>query len=427
MFESFIQVLKSRDLRNKIFFTLAVLVLVRIVAHIPLPQIDRSQLESFLGQSENQIFGVLSLFTGGALSQLSIELLGVGPYITGSIIVQVLTKAIPSWDAMSKEGGSAREKLNQYGRYLSVPLAFVQGYGMVTLLKSQNVIPNIAGYDLLMMLLVLTATSVFVMWLGEIISEKGIGNGISLIIALGIVAGLPQQVINLSSTVEAGSVMSLVIFGVIALITVMVIVLVNEAERKIPITYAKRSVGPVGQRTGSAVDSYLPLRVNIAGVVPIIFALSFLTFPAVVARFLTTAKSESIINFANTITTFVNNDTYYAVLYFVLVFVFTFFYTYIVIEPQQLSENLQKQGGFVPGVRPGNETVSFLRYTISRITVLGATFLALIAVLPIVMENTLNVPSLVIGGTSVLIVVSVVIDTSRQIAGQLSLRRYDTV
>jgi preprotein translocase subunit SecY len=424
MLETLRQIFRSKDLRSKILFTIAILVLIRIIAHIPLPQIDRSQLEAFLNQSENQIFGVLSLFTGGALAQLSIDLLGVGPYITASIIIQVLTKAIPSWEALSKEGGSGREKLNQYTRYLTVPLAIVQGYAMISLLRSQNVLTAIDGIDIFLILAALTTTSIFVMWLGELISEKGIGNGISLIIALGIVAGLPQQFVNTATTLESGAVMNLLIFGAISLLTIAVIILVNEAERKIPITYAKRATGPVGGN--SAVDSYLPLRVNTSGVVPIIFALSFLTFPAVVARFLSTAKSSALVEFSNKVTAFVGNDLYYAIMYAVLVFVFTFFYTYIVLEPAQLSDNLQKQGGFIPGIRPGSETTTFLRYTISRITIIGAIFLAAIAVMPIILENTLNIPSLVIGGTSILIVVSVVIDTSRQLASQVSLRRYDS-
>lgn len=424
MLETLRQIFRSRDLRSKILFTIAILVLIRIVAHIPLPQIDRSQLEAFLNQSENQIFGVLSLFTGGALAQLSIDLLGVGPYITASIIIQVLTKAIPAWEALSKEGGSGREKLNQYTRYLTVPLAILQGYAMISLLRSQNVLTAIDGIDIFLILAALTTTSIFVMWLGELISEKGIGNGISLIIALGIVAGLPQQFVNTATTLESGAIMNLIIFGAISLLTIAVIILVNEAERKIPITYAKRAAGPVGGN--SAVDSYLPLRVNTSGVVPIIFALSFLTFPAVVARFLSTAKSTALVEFSNKVTAFVGNDLYYALMYAVLVFVFTFFYTYIVLEPAQLSDNLQKQGGFIPGIRPGSETTTFLRYTISRITIIGAIFLAAIAVMPIILENTLNIPSLVIGGTSILIVVSVVIDTSRQLASQVSLRRYDS-
>ncbi len=424
MWDNFIQVFKNHDLRNKILFTLAILVLIRIVAHIPLPQIDRAALAQFLNQSQNQVFGVLSLFTGGSISRLSIDLLGVGPYITGSIIIQLLTKAIPSWEAMSKEGGAGREKLNQYSRYLTPPLAVIQGYGMIALLKSQNVLSLVTTKDIFMILLAVTVTSLFVTWLGELISEKGIGNGISMIIALGIIAGLPQQFANTASAVQSGAVLSIIVFAAIALLTIAVIILVNEAERKVPVTYARRTIGPTGS---SPVDSYLPLRVNTAGVVPIIFALSFLTFPAVIARFLTTAKSEAVVNFANGVTAFLGNNLYYGILYFVLVFVFTFFYTYIVLEPHQVSENLQKQSGFIPGVRPGQETTKFLSYTISRITVIGAIFLAAIAVLPIILQDALNLKTLVIGGTSILIVVSVVIETSRQLASQISMRRYDTL
>lgn len=420
MRETLTVLLKSRDLRNRILFTVGVLILIRFIAHIPLPQIDRSQLANFLNQSENQIFGILSLFTGGSLAQLSLDMMGVGPYITASIIVQLLTKAIPSWEAISKEGNSGREKLNQYTRYLTVPLAFLQGYATVSLLKSQGVLTLLTTSDIAKILLIVSATSIFVMWLGELISERGIGNGISMIIALGIIAGLPQQITNTASVLESGNYFSLGIVVALVLATIGVIVLVNEAERKIPITYARRAATQTG-----AVDSYLPLRVNIAGVVPIIFALSFLTFPAIIARFLSTAKSQFIVDFSNAITAFVNNQLNYGIAYFLLVFVFTFFYTYIVFQPTQIAENLQNQGSFIPGVRPGSETVSFLSYTISRITVLGAIFLAAIAILPIIIEQAINLPSLVIGGTSILIVVSVVIETSRQLNSQVIMHRYD--
>lgn len=421
MLETLRQIWKSRELRNKIFFTLGILVFIRVIAHIPLPQIDRDQLAAFLGQAQNQVFGVLSLFTGGSLSRLSIDMLGVGPYITASIIVQILTKAIPAWEEKSKEGTAGREKLNQYTRYLTVPLAFLQGYATITLLKSQNVFPILTTFDLVKILITIAAASIFVMWLGELISEKGIGNGISLIIALGIIAGLPQQITNIINALQGGNVINLLIFVGLAIATIAVVVLVTEAERKIPITYARRSTGP----SAGAVDSFLPLRVNSAGVVPVIFALSFLTLPAILARFLTTARSETLVNFANSVTEAVNNQLYYGIAYFLLVLIFSFFYTYIVFQPDQIAENLQKQNSFIPGVRPGLETATFLRYVISRITVVGALFLAIIAVLPIAVEQSLNVPSLVLGGTSVLIVVSVVLETSRQIQSQLIMRRYD--
>lgn len=422
MRETLLALWKSRDLRKKILFTAGLLIFIRLIAHVPLPQLDRTALQAFLNQSENQVFGVLSLFTGGSLANLSIDLMGVGPYITASIIVQLLTKAIPSWEAISKEGTSGREKLNQYTRYLTVPLGLVQGYGTIILLKSQNVLPLLTTTDIFKILVLITATSILVMWLGELISERGIGNGISLIIALGIVAGLPQQITNTISVVQGGNYFGLLVVIGLVLLTTAVIVLVNEAERKIPITYARRATG-----SGNAVDSYLPLRVNSAGVIPIIFALSFLTFPAIIARFLTTARSETIVNFGNGITNLVSNQNFYALGYFLLVFAFTFFYTYIVFQPDQVAENLQQQGSFIPGVRPGGETSRFLKYTISRITVIGAVFLAVIAVLPLFIENVINLPTLVISGTSILIVVSVVIETSRQLGSQIIMHRYDTL
>lgn len=421
MKEYFLQIIRSKDLRNKIIFTLAVLAFVRLLSSIPLPQVDRAALDLFMGRAENQVFGVLGMFTGGSLSRLSLDMLGVGPYITASIIIQLLTKAIPAWENIQKESPSGKEKLNQYARYLTVPLAVLQSYSMVLLLKSQGVFPGLTNQGLVEILIITAATSIFVMWLGELITEKGIGNGISLIIALSIVVGLPQQIVNTLNIVEGGNLLSVIIFLIIAAITILVVVFVNEAERKVPITYARRGTN------GGAVDSFLPIKVNTAGVIPIIFALSFLTFPAIIARFLTTARSESIQNFGNSITDALNNNLVYGLAYFIFVFAFTFFYTYIVFQPEQISENLQKQGGFIPGIRPGSETISFLKYTVTRLTMIGALFLALIAVLPNIMSETMDVQNLVIGGTSILIVVSVVLDTARQFNSQFVMRRYDKI
>ncbi len=418
------QIWKSKDIRTKILFTLALLAFVRLIAHIPLPGIDRAQLDSFLNQTQNQVFSVLSIFTGGSISNISISLMGVGPYITASIVVQLMTKVIPAWEEISKEGTSGRERLNQYTRYLTVPMALIQGYGMLVLLKSQNILTTISSGEIFLTLLIIVTTSILVMWLGELISERGLGNGISLIIALGIIAGLPQQFANTANVAQAGNISTLIIIGLLALATIAVIVIMNDAVRKVPVTYPRRVVTPTA---GSAIDSYLPLKVNTAGVIPIIFALSFLTFPTIIARFLSTARSEYLQKFANIITNFTANDLYYAVTYFVLVFIFAFFYTYIVFQPKEISENLQKQGGFIPGIRPGLETTGFLNYTIGRLTFIGAIFLALIAVLPNILTTTTNIQTLVIDGISILIVVSVVIETSRQLSGQLSMRRYDTI
>lgn len=424
MLGALLQIWKSKDLRTKILITLALLAFVRVIAHIPLPGIDRSQLESFLGQSQNQVFSVLSVFTGGSLANISIDLMGVGPYITASIVVQLMTKILPAWEEINKEGTSGREKLNQYTRYLTVPMAFIQGYGTLILLKSQNILTTISTGEILMMLMIIVATSIFVMWIGELISERGLGNGISLIIALGIIAGLPQQFANTATIAQAGNISTLIVLALLAILTIAVIVIMNDAERKVPVTYPRRVIAP---SAGSGADSYLPLKVNTAGVIPIIFALSFLTFPTIIARFLSTARSEFLQKVATAVTGFTSNDLYYAISYFILVFVFTFFYTYVVFQPKEISENLQKQGGFIPGIRPGTETAGFLSYTIGRLTFIGAIFLALIAILPNIMKSTTGIETLVIGGTSILIVVSVVIETSRQLSGQLSMRRYDTI
>ena len=418
------QMWQSRDLRNRLMFTLAILFFIRIVGHIPLPGIDKTQLANFLNQSENQVFGVLSMFTGGSIYRLSIDLIGVGPYITASIIVQLLTKVIPSWEAIQKEGTSGQERLNSYTRYLTPFMALVQGYGMIALLKSQSVLTIDSTFQLVTMLASIMATSIFVMWLGELISERGLGNGISLIIALGIVSGFPQQIANTAATTQGTGYWSVLIFGAMFLITIAVIVLVNGAERRVPIIYSRRAAG---YRASTGVESFLPIKVNLAGVIPIIFALSFLTFPLVIARFLTTAKSEMLVNFATNMTNFINNSTYYSITYFLLVLIFTFFYTYIVFQPEQVAENVQKQGGFIPGIRPGKEMVYYLKFIISRITVIGSLFLGFIAVLPFVVKSVIDIPTLTLGGTSILIVVSVILETSRTIAGQLTMHRYDTI
>ncbi len=422
MLQTLQDIWKSKDLRSRILFTIGVLILIRFVAHIPLPQIDKTQLANFLGQSQNQIFGVLSLFTGGSLSKLSIDLMGVGPYITASIVVQLLTKAIPSWDAISKEGTAGREKLNQYTRYLTIPMAFIQGYGTLALLRSQNILVGLGTLDIVKILVIITAATIFVMWLGELISERGIGNGISMIIALGIISGLPQQITNTANTLQSGNYLNIILVIALLLATLIVVVFMNDAERKVPITYARRAIG-----SGSAVDSYLPIKVNTAGVVPIIFALSFLTFPAVIARFLTAAKSQAIVSFANHMTLLLNNQLFYGIAYFILVFVFTFFYTYFIFQPEQIAENLQQQGSFIPGVRPGNETIKFLKFIITRLTVIGAIFLAVIAVLPNIIQNAINVTTLTLGGTSILIVISVIIETSRQFNSLMIMHRYDNI
>lgn len=418
---------QHRDLRNKILLTIGLLIIERVLAHIPMPGVDIAQLKSFF--ERNQIFGLLNLFSGGTMSNFSIVLMGVGPYITASIIMQLLVVIIPSLESLQKEGEFGRQKINQYTRYLSVPLAFLQGYAMINLLKSQGVVSNFDPFTMLIILLTTTAGTIFLMWLGEIISENGIGNGMSLIITIGIIAGLPASFRNTLALIQAGNaidtatIINLLIFIVIFVVVVAAIIFVNEGERRLPVAYARRARGGgIGQGT---VQTHLPLKVNTAGVVPIIFALSILLFPGVIARYLTSSSISWVATSANWVANFIQNQTYYSILYFIIVIGFTYFYTFIIFKPDQIAENLQKQGGFIPGVRPGQETTAYVTNVLSRITLSGAIFLGLIAVLPFIIQQITHIDTLAIGGTSILIMVSVVLETMRQIQAQLLTRTYD--
>jgi preprotein translocase subunit SecY len=414
------------DLRNRILLTLGILLVVRILAFIPMPGVNLAQLQVFFQQ--NQIFGLLNVFSGGTMENFSIILAGVSPYITASIIMQLLTVVVPSLEALQKEGEFGRQKINQYTRYLTIPLAFIQVFGMMSILRSQGVIGILDPITLVTILLTTTAGSLLLMWLGEIITENGIGNGVSLIITIGILAGLPTNFRNTLALVSSGgaidnsTIIGLIVFVAIFIASIALIVLINEGERKIPVAYARRVRG--GASYGS-VQTHLPLKVNTAGVVPIIFALSILLFPGVIAKFLATAKSPAVANAANAVAVFIQNQTYYSIIYFILVVAFTYFYTFIIFQPDQISENLQKQGGFIPGVRPGKETSTHVNAILSRITLTGALFLGLIALLPYVVENVTNIQALAISGTSILIMVSVVLETMRQIQAQLLTRTYD--
>ena len=423
---TFRKIWEYKDLRNRILLTLGLLLLVRILAHIPMPGVDIEQLRTFL--SRNQIFGLLNMFSGGTMENFSIILMGVGPYITSSIIMQLLGVIVPSLEALQKEGEYGRQKISQYTRYLTVPLAFLQGYSMIALLRNQGMIGTIDPMTLVTILVTTTAGTIFLMWLGEIITENGIGNGTSLIITIGIIAGLPASFRNTIALVTTGGfdntmLLSIGAFILFFVVSIALIVFVNEGERRIPVVYARRTRA-TGSSYGS-VQSHLPLKVNTAGVIPIIFALSILIFPGAIARFFTTARSEWLAQAATALTNFIQNQTYYSIVYFILIIVFTYFYAFIVFKPDQLAENLQKQGGFIPGVRPGADTANYVTTVLSRITLTGALFLGVIAVLPFVIENVTNIQTLAIGGTSILIMVSVVLETMRQIKAQLLTRTYD--
>ncbi len=419
--ETLKQIFTLPDLRRRVLYAVVLLLIARFLAHVPLPGVDLVSLRDFFGR--NQIFGLLNMFSGGSMENFSIIMMGVGPYITASIIVQLLTMVIPALEELQKEGESGQQKINYWTRILTVPLALIQSYSMLILLRNQQIVTSWTPLQLAVMLISITAGTILLMWIGELISENGIGNGVSLIITLGIVAGLPGQVRNTLAVLDTTKIIGLIVFGLIALAVVVLIVIVNEGRRQIPVSYARRIRG---LKSYGGVDTHLPIRVNTAGVIPIIFAMSIMLFPGVGAKFLEQARSETLSHAATWVANLFTNNWFYGVTYFILVILFTFFYTGIVLKPTQIAENLQKQGGFIPGVRPGQETAGYLSRIISRINLTGAVFLGVIAVLPFIVQAITDINTLVIGGTGVLIMVSVIIETMRQIQAQLLMRQYET-
>jgi preprotein translocase subunit SecY len=417
---------KTKDLRNKILIMIGLLVLTRVLTYIPIPALSSVNLRNFFNQSS--FVGFLDIFSGGGLSTLSIAMVGVGPYITSSIIIQLLTVIIPSWTELQKEGGEAgREKLNQYTRYLTVPLAFLQGYAFIKLIEagqrgSAIALPTLNLFQWFATLIAIATGTMLMVWLGELITEYGIGNGISLIIFAGIVARLPQSLQQFISLYTSQQINRTVIFLIVALLIIAAVVIVTEAQRNIPVSYAKHVRGA---KTYGGVNTHLPLRVNQAGVIPIIFALSILSFPALIASRFIAARTAALAHFATQTINFFNNQTYYPIMYFVLIVVFTYFYTTIVFNPEEIAENVQKNGGFIPGLRPGKQTAEYLYRVLNRITTFGAFFLAFIAVLPFVLTSFTSSNVLSIGGTSLLIVVSVVIETIKAIEAQLVMHNYE--
>ncbi|HBA45755.1 preprotein translocase subunit SecY [Candidatus Nomurabacteria bacterium RIFCSPLOWO2_02_40_28] len=407
-------------LRKRVLFVLFSLIIFRLLSTIPIPSIDTLELNRFL--SNNQFFGILNIFSGGGLSNLSIIMLGVGPYITGSIIMQLLTIMVPSLKKIyHEEGAAGRKKFTQYSRLLTIPLAAIQGFTLLAILENQSILVNLTTFDRITNLFIVVAGSVVVMWLGELMSEFGIGNGVSLIIFAGIVSRLPAEVSQLVFTFDVSQIPLYLVFAVVGVLVIAGIVLVTEAERPIPVTYAKRVRGMKMYGGGS---TYLPLRVNQAGVIPIIFALSILSFPQMIGAFLGRFSNAILLKISQIFTLFNQTSILYAVLYFILVFLFTYFYTAVTFDPEALSTNLQKNGAFIPGIRPGVPTSSYISNVLSRITLLGAVFLGFIAVLPLIMQYATGIASLAIGGTSILIVVSVVLDLIKKIDAQVSMREY---
>jgi len=423
-FDKLIQVFKIRDLRKKVLFVLVIFVIFRLMANIPIPGIDKQNLEDFFARF--QVFGLMNIFSGGTLSNISIVMLGLGPYITAIIIMQLLTMIFPRLEQLYKEEGEkGRQKFNQYARLLTIPLATLQAYGMLTLLQRQGAISILSPITLLASIVTVTAGSLLLMWLGELITEKGIGNGVSLLIFAGIIARIPSNILQTIFNWDPSQIPFFILFIGAALFIIFAVVLITEARRNIPISYAKRVRGI---RMYGGASTYLPMSVNPAGVIPIIFALSILMFPGMVAGFLVNIGG-TVGNIAQNVSDFLNNKVIWGTLYFILVFAFTYFYTMVTFDPKAIAQNLQKMGGFVPGIRPGRSTAQYLGKILHRVLFVGALFLGLIAVMPYIIQGITRIQtfSFLVGGTSVLIVVSVVLDTIKQINAQLQMRDYEAI
>jgi preprotein translocase subunit SecY len=420
--DALINAFRAPDIRRRILFVLGILVVYRVLAQVPLPGIDRAALADFF--KNNSAFGILDLFAGGGLSQLSIVGLAMNPYINASIIMQLMAGVIPSLQALSREGEYGRQKLNQYTRYLTVPMALLQAFGILSALAAKDVI--IGGFGLGMasswvQMITMVAGAVVLMWLGELITEKGIGNGISFIIFAGIVSRAPAGVL---AVLNQPSPRDIVLFTILAIVAVAVIIYIQEGQRRIPIQYASRVRG---RRMYQGGQTFLPLRVNLAGVIPIIFAISILAFPGQLAAYFSFSNVQAIQDVAKAIGAFLSpTSIQYSIIYFLLTVGFTYFYTAFTFKPDETAENLRKNGGFIPGIRPGRPTQEYLGRVVSRITLAGALFLGVVAVAPVlagVLDNSLQ--GIAIGGTGLLIVVSVVVETMKQIEAQLMMRNYE--
>ncbi len=424
MFESLLNAFRAPDIRRRLLFVAGILIVFRFLSHVPVPGADPAALANFF--SSNSLLGLLDLFSGGGLARFSIVGLGVNPYINASIIMQLMTGVVPSLQALSREGEYGRNKINQYTRYLSVPLALLQSYGFLALLH--NTQPpvlsgsfGLADLTTLTQIISLTAGSILLMWLGELITEKGIGNGISFIIFAGIVGRAPSALLVF---LRSPDILAFVAFAAVAIGAVLVIVYIQEGQRRIPIQYASRVRGRRMYQGGA---TFLPLRVNQAGVIPIIFAVSILLFPSQIAQYFTTSQVKIVADIAAAIVTIMSpTRPLYAIMYFLLTFGFTYFYTAFTFKPDETAEQLRKNGGFIPGIRPGRPTQDYLTKVVYRITVAGAFFLAVVAVSPILIGLIFpSLGGLTLGGTSLLIVVSVVVETMKQIEAQLMMRNYE--
>jgi len=415
------QLFSEPKLRRKLQITGALLLIYRLLAHIPAAGVDRAALQHLFASS--QLLGLLDVFSGGTLANFSLIALGLGPYINASIIIQLLTMVFPKLEELSKEGEYGREIINQYTRLLTVPIAVLQGFGMYALLHNQGVIGNLTPFALISLIVTMAVGTLISVWLGELITEYGIGNGVSLLIFAGIVGRLPVALSQTALTLDTLNIGNLLVFAVLAVLMVAGVVFMNEASRNITVNYARRiragkSVG--GQTT------HLPLRINQAGVIPIIFAVSLVLLPSLLGQFLLRVPNPAISGAAQAVTNFMRpNSLTYNIVYFLLVVGFTYFYTSVVFNPTKIADEMKKYGGFIPGIRPGEATAEYLNTVLTRITLAGALFLGIMAILPAIAQTTFNIPTLSIGGTGILIVVSVVLETTKSLQSQLLQQNYE--
>ena len=413
-------IVTEKSLRNKVLFVVAVFFVFRLLAAIPVPGVDIARLNQFL--SSNQFLGLFNVLSGGGLSTFSIVMLGVGPYITASIIMQVLSMMSPSLKELMQESGEAgRRTFNQYIRLITVPIAALQGFSFIKYLQSQGAIGALSGGALASNIVIIVAGSMLLLWLAELINEFGIGNGTSLIIMGGILAQIPPKVSQFLFTLTPDQIPVVRLYIAIGLLVIAGVVYIYEAERPVKVTYA-RAVR--GIRTLGGNESYLPLRLTQTGVMPIIFASSLLLFPQFLAGFFATSTHPALVSISHGLTSFLQNTVLYSIVYFVLVVFFTYFYTAVTFDPKQIASNLQKNGAFVPGIRPGDATNNYLATIVTRITLVGSLFLGIVAVLPLVVRSTTGITAFAIGGTSLLIVVSVVIDLIRRVDAQAAMSEY---
>lgn len=417
--DAIVKIYKVKELRKKILFTIFVFFVFRIFAHVPVPGIDIVSLKKLF--AESQLLSLLDIFSGGTLANFSVMSLGLNPYINASIIIQLLQLVFPKLEEMAKEGEAGRQKINQYTRYLAVPLAVMQSFGMYILLKNSQIITTVNPLSLTSLIATMTAGTILLMWLGELITEKGIGNGISMVIFAGIVGRLPISLAQTATVFDPSQLRNLIIFVVMALVVILSIVFVTEARRPIPVHYPRS----FSQKEASGA-SYIPLRVNQAGVIPIIFAVSLILLPTTFAQFFQGSPNAAVANFARDIQRQLSPNGYlYNVIYFLLVVAFTFFYTTVAFNTKQISEMLMKQGGFIPGIRPGSATKAYLSSISLKVTLLGATFLGVIAILPSIGQSLTGIQTLIIGGTGLLIIVSVILETAKQVESHLTTKDYE--